>query len=295
MLKGLFTALVTPFSSDGSIDYSSLSALIEAQIAAAVDGIVLLGTTGESPCISHTERQTLLATVAQQIDGRCQFIVGTGSNNTAQAIAYSQAAEQAGADALLVVNPYYNKPTQKGLYLHFTAIADSVNIPIILYNIAGRTAVNVATNTLLELAKHPRIVAVKEASGDMQQIQEVIAAAPADFSILSGDDAITCQLMQAGGHGVVSVLSNLLPQQMKNMVDAALQQKWEQALEIEQALLPLFDAAFIETNPQPIKTLLAAEQQCQEVFRLPLTTMEPDNKAKLLAVWQQFKEASVEI
>lgn len=289
MLAGLYTALITPFLSDGSIDEQNLYRLIDHQIENGVDGIVLLGTTGESPTISSQEHDELIAKATQYINKRCKVIAGTGSNCTREAIHHSQQAQLSGVDALLVVNPYYNKPTQKGLYQHFTAVADAVEIPIILYNIEGRTGVNLNTSTLLELAKHPRIVGVKEASGDLIQIEEVINSVPENFVVLSGDDGITAQVMQMGGHGVVSVASNILPQEMTNMVQAGLRGDWITVQAINQLLHTLFDTLFIETNPQPIKTLLSHEGWCEEVFRLPLTTMEDNNKSIVLQTWQQLQ------
>ena len=288
MFKGLYTAIVTPFHQDGSLDKVTFSHLIERQIESNVDGLVILGTTGESPTISTEEHNDIISFSVQKINGRCQVIAGTGSNCTREAIYHSLHAEQAGVDGLLIVNPYYNKPSQKGLYEHFRTIADTVRTPIILYNIAGRTGVNLETPTLLKLATHPMIVAVKEASGDMNQILEVIKQVPKDFMVLSGDDELTLDIMKNGGHGTISVLSNLLPKEMVNLVSACSGASWDEANMIQAELKDLFAACFIETNPQPIKTLLAHEGLCQEVFRLPLTTMEDHNRSSLITIWNNF-------
>lgn len=289
MFKGTYTALITPFLSNGQIDKASLYQLIDQQIAAKVDGLVILGTTGESPTISSDEHDELLELTVKHIDGRCKMIAGTGSNCTRTAIYRSNLAETMGVDGLLLVNPYYNKPTQKGLYEHFKAIADSVNIPIILYNIEGRSGVNLETDTLLKLADHPQIVSVKEASGNLDQMKDVINRVPEGFTVLSGDDGLTLDLIRMGGHGVVSVLSNILPAEMQALVTACREDNMKKAQTMHDSMSSLFDVCFIETNPQPIKTLLAHEGQCEEVFRLPLTTMEEENRVKLIEVWETWK------
>ncbi len=293
MFKGLYTAIITPFLSDGTLDKVSLCKLINTQIESKVDGIVVMGTTGESPTISTKEHDEIISLCVQYIDGRCKVIAGTGSNSTREAIHHSQHAEKAGVDGLLIVNPYYNKPTQKGLYEHFKSIADAVNTPIILYNIEGRTGVNLETSTLLRLAKHPMIVSVKEASGNINQIKEVIESVPEGFTVLSGDDGLTMELMKNGGHGLISVLANILPKEMFNLVNSCKRNSWDEASMLSNNLKDLFYACFIETNPQPIKTLLAHHGKCEEVFRLPLTTMEPNNKEKLLFVWNNWNHKSI--
>lgn len=293
MFKGLYTAIITPFLSDGTLDKVSLCKLINTQIESKVDGIVVMGTTGESPTISTKEHDEIISLCVQYIDGRCKVIAGTGSNSTREAIHHSQHAEKAGVDGLLIVNPYYNKPTQKGLYEHFKSIADAVNTPIILYNIEGRTGVNLETSTLLRLAKHPMIVSVKEASGNINQIKEVIESVPEGFTVLSGDDGLTMELMKNGGHGLISVLANILPREMLNLVNSCKRNSWDEASMLSNNLKDLFYACFIETNPQPIKTLLAHHGKCEEVFRLPLTTMEPNNKEKLLFVWNNWNHKSI--
>ncbi len=281
--QGVFTALITPFDKGGWVDKEALSKIIEEQIAAGVSGLVPCGTTGESPTLSHDEHDRVIALTIELAAGRVPVIAGTGSNATSEAIRLSKHAEEAGADALLLVNPYYNKPTQKGLYLHFKAIADAVTIPCIVYNIKGRTGVNVETETLVRLMKEcPNITMVKEASGDMNQIKDVIANRKPDFAVLSGDDNITLDLIEAGGDGVISVSSNLFPKEMSQMVAAALEGDFAKARAIEARLAPFFEVCFVETNPIPIKTAMAMDGLCEEVFRLPLCTLEDESHREQL-------------
>lgn len=286
---GVYTAIITPLKQDESFDRAAFEKLIEFQIAEGVDGIVVLGTTGESPTVTHTEHKMILKEAVDIVSGRTRVIAGSGSNCTREALELSEAADRCGCDALLVVNPYYNKPTQKGLYLHFKAVAEAVDVPVILYNIKGRSGVNLETDTLLRLAEIDNISAVKEASGDMEQIRDVINRVPDDFDVLSGDDNLTFEIMKLGGRGVVSVLSNILPGPMKAMTHAALQGNLEVAESINSGLSELFELCFIETNPQPIKTMLAAEGFCEEVFRLPMTSMLPENRNKVLAALESYK------
>ncbi len=289
MFKGLYTAIVTPFALDESFDEAAFTKLIEHQIAGGVDGIVFVGTTGESPTLTHEEHNYVIKRGVEIVDGRVKVIAGAGSNSTKEAIEFSQLAQKNGADGLLQVNPYYNKPNQEGLYQHFEHIADSVEIPIMLYNIMGRCGVNLETATLLRLAKHPNIVSVKEASGNLAQMKEVLDSVPSDFTVMSGDDNLTLDLMKMDGHGVVSVLSNLLPAEMKNLVDLASSENWPEAEKVNKQLSELFRLCFIEPNPQPIKTLLAHQDFCKETFRLPMVNMSAENKAELMKGWESFK------
>ncbi len=276
-LRGVHTALVTPFAEDGSVDTAALGALIDAQIEAGISGLVPCGTTGESPTLSHHEHDGVIAFTVKRAAGRVPVIAGTGSNSTEEAVQLSRHAQMAGADAVLLVNPYYNKPTQKGLYLHFKTVADAVDIPVMLYNIAGRSGVNLETTTLVRLAQEcPNIVAVKEASGSLEQMRQVLQQAPAGFTVLSGDDNLTVDLLEAGGHGVVSVASNLLPAAMGDMVRSALAGDLTAARAAETRLAPFFSACFCETNPIPIKTALAQHGWCRESFRLPLCSLEDE-------------------
>ncbi len=276
-LQGVYTALITPFTSTGAIDVGALKRLIEYQIESGVDGLVPCGTTGESPTLSHAEHDRMVELTVQFADGRVPVIAGTGSNATSEAIQLSQHAEQTGADAVLLVSPYYNKPTQKGLYQHFKAIAESVSVPCIVYNIKGRTAVNVETETLAALMnEYENIAAVKEASGDIEQIKSVISRRHDRFKVLSGDDNMTVNLIEAGGDGVISVAANLIPAQVKDMVETALKGDISGARQLEEKLMPLFQACFLETNPIPIKTAMALYGWCEEAFRLPMCSFSRD-------------------
>ena len=281
--RGLHTAVVTPFTREGLVDYEAFRAIIEMQIRGGVDGVVPSGTTGESPTLSSKEMGRLVASAVEVANGRVAVIAGTGSNSTEEAVRLSKIGAANGADALLLVNPYYNRPTQKGLYLHFRKIADSVDIPCILYNIKGRTGVNLETSTLVKLATEcDNIVAVKEASGDLEQMKAVIAQAPANFTVLSGDDNISLDLIEAGGDGVVSVASNIIPNYMSRMIGSALEGDLKEARQIEGQLTPFFGACFVETNPIPIKTVMAHYGWCEEVFRLPMCSLEQEEHRTLI-------------
>lgn len=290
MFKGVFTAIITPFRKNGEVDEEAFRNLIEFQLKNKIDGIVPCGTTGESPTLSDAESKKIIKLTVEAVNGKGIVIAGTGSNNTRHAIEMTEFAKEAGADGALIVNPYYNKPTQKGLYLHFKAIADAVDIPVVVYNIKGRTAVNVETPTLVKLMNDcGNIVAVKEASGDLNQMKDVIAQRKNGFSVLSGDDNMTFSLVKEGGNGVISVASNLVPNKIVAMVHAALDGNMVEAEKLDKSLAELFKACFIETNPIPIKTALAMKGMCQEVFRLPMCTMEDANKEKLRKVLKEMK------
>lgn len=281
-LKGVFTAIITPFNEDGSVDYETLKKLIDYNIENGVSGIVPCGTTGESPTLNYEEHHKVIEETIKHVNKRVKVIAGTGSNSTQEAIELSLSTQKAGADALLIVNPYYNKPTQVGLYRHFKAINDTVNIPIVLYNIKGRTGVNVETQTLLKLINDcENINAVKEASGDINQIKDVINKAPKNFSVLSGDDNIALELIKLGGDGVISVISNFVPKEMSELVSFALNKNFEEAQKINSKLEPLFVAEFIETNPIPVKYMLAKKGLCKEVYRLPICEMSDENKKEV--------------
>ena len=294
--RGVYTALITPFTDLGTVDYQSLERIVNQQIEAGIDGLVPCGTTGESPTLSHEEHDRVIAQTIKYAAGRVPVIAGTGSNATTEAIRLSQHAEDAGADAVLLVNPYYNKPTQKGLYLHFKAIADSVKIPCILYNIKGRTGVNLETETLIRLEQDcSNIVAVKEASGSLEQMRSVIASTSNDFMVLSGDDNLALDLIRAGGDGVISVASNLFPHEMARMMHASLEGRWDEAERLGAWFAPFFAACFIETNPIPIKTAMAAMGWCRESFRLPMCTMESEeHREKLLSIITSMAEDAKE-
>jgi 4-hydroxy-tetrahydrodipicolinate synthase len=281
--RGVYTALVTPFTKYGSVDEQALEKIIAYQISQGIDGLVPCGTTGESPTLSHEEHDRVIELTVKFAAGKVPVIAGTGSNATSEAIRLSRHAQTAGVDAVLLVSPYYNKPTQKGLYLHFKAIADAVTIPCIIYNIQGRTGVNIETDTLVRLMHDcPNITVVKEASGNLDQMKDVISRRKDNFSVLSGDDNICMSLIKAGGDGVISVASNLVPGMMVEMVHLALDGKFEEALAIENRLKPFFSACFVETNPIPIKTAMAAKGWCEEVFRLPLCSLSSDEHRKVV-------------
>ena len=270
MISGVMTALVTPFKANGEVDFESLDKLVDFQIENGVDVLVPMGTTGESPTVSHEENMDVVERVIRRAGGRVPVIAGTGSNSTDEAIRMTKIAKSQGADFSLQVSPYYNKPTQEGLYRHFVTIADTVDIPIVVYNIKGRTGVNIETPTLMRLAAHPNIVAVKEASGDLGQMMDVLNAKPKDFVVLSGDDNMAVPLTLMGGAGVISVASNIIPKYMCEMIGAARKGHVEQARTMHYELLPLFKAMFLETNPIPVKQCLAMMGMMEPSWRLPL-------------------------
>lgn len=269
-LTGTFTALYTPFTPTGQVDVPALRALCERQVAAGV-GLVPCGTTGETPTLSDDEYDTVVGTALEVAAGRVPVLAGTGSNDTRHAIATTRRARELGVDAALVVTPYYNKPPQASLLRHFTAIADEGGLPVVLYNVPGRTGCNMTADTTLRLAEHPRVVAVKEASADLDQIQRVVFGAPDGFRVLSGDDAWTLPLLLLGGHGVISVAANVVPEQMAALVRAGLAADLGTARQMQRRLLPLFRAIFCTTNPIPVKRAAALLGHCGAELRLPLT------------------------
>lgn len=288
--SGTFTALITPYTKYNTIDFEALEKIIEEQIQAGVEGLVMVGTTGESPTLNWDEHNSIVEFAIKQANGRVKIIAGTGSNYTAEAIGASRHAEYQGVDALLVVTPYYNKPTQKGIFRYFDEVCKSVKTPVIAYNIAGRCGVNIETATLKKIADaNPNLIGVKEASGKISQAIEVRESLGNNFLILSGDDALTVEMTEkAGGNGVISVLSNIMPEKTKEMTDLALQKKFSEAKKIHQELSEKIATCFIETNPIPIKTLMAESGKCQEIFRSPMCKMEPENKEKLLSVFSDI-------
>ena len=285
---GSYVALVTPFR-NGKVDEAKLRELVEFQVANGTDGIVPCGTTGESPTLSHDEHKRVVEVAVETARKRVQIVAGTGSNSTAEAIDLSKHAERAGADGCLVVNPYYNKPTQEGLYRHFRAVAESVSIPILVYNIQSRTAINVETATMARLAKDCRnVVGVKEASGNLDQMSGVVLACGPDFSVLSGDDNLTLPLMAVGGHGVISVIANIVPRETAEMVHAALDGDLKRARDLHYRLLPLARAAFLETNPIPIKEAMAMAGMLEPEFRLPMCRMGDANRETLRSILKSY-------
>ena len=282
--QGSIVALVTPFK-NGKIDEPKVKALVELHVKSGTDAIVPCGTTGESPTLSHDEHHHMVELTVASAAGRISVIAGTGSNSTAEAIDLTKHAERAGAQAALVVNPYYNKPTQEGLYRHFRAVAEATSLPILVYNIQGRTAVNIETDTMARLVRDCRnIVGVKEASGSLDQMSQVILACGPDFSVLSGDDNITLPLLAIGGRGVISVIANIVPRETSEMVHAALDNDWKRARELHYKLFPLARAAFLETNPIPIKEAMAMARMLEPEFRLPMCRMSDANREKLRAI-----------
>lgn len=279
--QGVYTALVTPFDDHGAVDEAALKRLVEDQIAAGVAGLVPMGTTGESPTLSHEEHLDVVGKVVRWTNGRVPVIAGTGSNSTEEALHLTRRAKEQGATASLQVVPYYNKPNQEGLYRHFMTLADGIDLPFLVYNIAGRTAKNLETDTLMRLAKHPNVVGVKEASGDLGQMMDVLARRPKDFAVLSGDDNLLFPLLALGGDGVISVASHVVPRELVDLTTSALAGRWDQARELHYRLMPVFKVLFIDTNPIPVKTALAFQGKMKETFRLPLWPMDEPKRQQL--------------
>lgn len=292
-LQGTYTALITPFQGH-EVDYDGLRQNVAFQIDNGITGLVALGTTAETPVLSEAERERILATVLETANGRVPVIAGTGSNATEHTISDTRRAREAGADAALIVAPYYNKPTQEGIYRHFAAIADAVDIPIIVYNIIGRTGVNITTDTMERLARIPSIIAVKEASGSIAQAQDVIqriVPTRDDFSVLSGDDGLAPAMISMGGHGVISVASNLIPRETCELINATLNGDLARMRRIFLSLNPVFQALFIETNPVPVKEAMAYWGMPSGVPRLPLVPLTDNNRATLFRVLDTFRVA----
>jgi 4-hydroxy-tetrahydrodipicolinate synthase len=289
MYSGVYTALITPFNADGSIDQAALRDLVDFQVSEGITGLVPVGTTGESPTVTHAENIEVIRIVVEQAKGRVPVIAGTGSNSTAEAIDMTRKAKAIGANASLQVAPYYNKPSQEGFFRHFSAIADTVDFPIIVYNIPGRTAKNIENDTMLRLAANRNIVAVKEASGDLAQMMDLIRRKPDGFDVLSGDDNLGLPLIALGGTGIISVASNAIPGEMVRLVKLILDGKMREARELHYRLLPFFKAIFLETNPIPIKYAMTLLGRTREVYRLPLCPMEDAKKDILRKTMQALK------
>ncbi len=293
MFRGTFTALVTPFR-DGGIDVSAFEQLIETQITAGITGIVAIGTTGESPTLSHEEREQVIRVAVAKANKRCLVLAGTGSNSTQHAIADTKLAEKLGVDAALLVGPYYNKPSQEGLFRHFKAIADATSLPIMLYNIPGRCGVDIMPETVARLAKECRnIVSIKEASGSVERVGELRRHLPDAFTILSGDDSLTLPFMAVGAAGVVSVASNLFPSEVCALVRAAESGDLKLAEKSHRKLLPLFKDLFIEPNPVPVKTALGWRGAMSSEVRLPLCEMSEANQARLRKTLEEFERSEM--
>ncbi len=280
-IRGCGTALVTPFSEDGTLDVDALRGLVEFQLSEGINFLVPCGTTGEAPTLEHEEYLGVVRVVAQEAKGKVPVIAGAGGNNTRKICSLVQDLQSLGVQGILSVAPYYNKPTQEGLYQHFKTIADSTDLPVILYNVPSRTSSNILPETVARLAEIPNIIGIKEASGSITQQMDVLRVVPPNFRVLSGDDAFTFPLMALGGAGVISVVSNQIPRQMTNLTRLLLDGKYDEARKLNASLLPLMQANFIETNPIPVKAGLAMMGKIKEVYRLPMCPMKPENRAKL--------------
>jgi 4-hydroxy-tetrahydrodipicolinate synthase len=286
MFKGSIVALVTPFDADNNIDRAKLAELIDFHVAQGTDAIVVAGTTGESPTLNHREHEKLIDLAVEMSAGRIPVIAGTGSNSTTEALLLTRHAAKAKVDAALMITPYYNKPTQPGLIEHFKTVAEAVDIPIILYNVPGRTAVSMAPETVATLARIKNIVAIKEASGSLDQSSEI--ASLCDITILSGDDSLTLPLMSIGAKGIISVVANIVPADVKKMVDLALKEDFESARKLHKKLYPLCKSMFYETNPIPVKTAMKLLGRLNGKLRLPLVPMQEANQKKLETALKEY-------
>ncbi len=287
MFEGVLTALVTPFR-DGAVDEKALHELIELQVAAGVDGVVPCGTTGEAATLSHAEHRRVIEVAVAAARGRVQVVAGTGSNSTAEAVALTQHAKEAGADGALLISPYYNKPTPAGILAHYAEVARRTAFPLVVYNIPGRTASNIAPDTMARLAEIEQVVAVKEASCDLRQVSLMVARCPREFVVLSGDDAHTLPMLSVGGRGAISTISNVAPADVVQMVRAFRSGDVERATELHLHLLPLVEALFCETNPIPLKAALAMRGLIREELRLPLVPLSDANRERLQVVLKEL-------
>lgn len=291
IFKGMASAIVTPMTETG-IDYDALGRFVEFQIENGINAIVVMGTTGENATIEHDEQTRVIKFVVDKVAKRVPVIAGTGTNNTEHVLTNTRNACDAGADAVLVVTPYYNKATQNGLYQHFTAVADVSTVPVILYNVPGRTGCNLQPKTVARLADHPNIVAIKEAAGNMAQAVELFALCGDKIDIYSGEDALTVPMMAMGGSGAISVLSNVVPKASVEMSDAALRGDFETAAKLQCKFLPLINALFSEVNPIPAKAAVSAMGFGADILRLPLTPMEDGTRAKL---YEEMRKLGIEV
>ena len=288
MFTGTGTALVTPFRADGSLDEPALRALVQRQLNAGINFLVPCGTTGESPTLSHAEHLRVVEITLELAKGKVPVLAGAGGYNTAEVIALARELKSLGADGILSVTPYYNKPTQEGLYQHFKAIAAGVDLPIILYSVQGRTGVNIEPATVLRLSRIANIVGIKEASGSITQMGAILSQVPGDFLVLSGDDSMTLSLIALGGRGLISVASNEIPAEMTRLVQAALSGDFAEARRLHYRYLALMDINFVESNPIPVKAALAEMGLLQPSWRLPLVPPKPDNLARIRAVLESL-------
>ncbi|MCY3758690.1 MAG: 4-hydroxy-tetrahydrodipicolinate synthase [Acidobacteria bacterium] len=286
--RGAITALVTPFDRSGRVHEDHLREIVERQIAGGVDGLAPCGTTGEAPTLEPAEHLRVCELTVRYAEGRAKVLAGGGGNSTRHAIELTREAARMGADGVLSVGPYYNKPSQEGHFQHYKAIAESADLPIIIYNIPGRTGVNMLPETLLRLAEIPNIAGVKEASGDLDQMMEILRNRPDGFSVLSGDDSFAIPLMAMGGDGCISVVANQVPDLFARMIHLALENDWTQARDLHYRLYELMQANFLETNPVPVKAALSMMGWIEEVYRLPLVPLQPENRRRLEGVLQRL-------
>lgn len=288
MFTGTGTALVTPFRTDGSLDETALRSLVKRQIDAGINFLVPCGTTGESPTLTHAEHLRVVELTLEIAKGKVPVLAGAGGYNTAEVISLANELQKLGADGILSVTPYYNKPTQEGLFQHFRAIASAVNLPIILYSVQGRTGVNIEPSTILRLSQIPNIVGIKEASGNIAQMGAILNLVSKDFLVLSGDDSLTLPLISLGGRGLISVASNEIPAEMTRLVQSALSGDFAEARRLHFQYLSLMDINFVESNPIPVKSALAEMGLLQPVWRLPLVSPKPENLARIQAVLESL-------
>lgn len=289
MFTGTGTALVTPFRRDGSLDETALRALVKRQIDAGIDFLVPCGTTGESPTLSHEEHLRVVEITVETAKGSVPVLAGAGGYNTAEVVALARELAAIGADGILSVTPYYNKPTQEGLFQHFCAIASAISLPIVLYSVQGRTGVNIEPATVRRLAAIPNIVGVKEASGNVSQMAAILNAVPDEFTVLSGDDAITLPVISLGGRGVISVVSNEIPAEMARLARLALRGDFRSAREIQRRVHPLMEVNFVESNPIPVKAAMAQMGLLEPVWRLPLVAPKAESEARIRAVLESLE------
>ena len=285
-IEGLYTALITPFS-NGRVDYGRLKEIVEQQIAGGVDGILPTGTTGESPTLSVEEHLEVIEKVIEFANGRCRIMAGTGANSTEEAVKLTACAKKMGADSSLQVTPYYNKPTQEGLYRHFSKIADDCGLPIVLYNVPGRTGTAIAADTVARLASNPNVIALKEAGGSVERVSEVLNLC--DITVMSGDDSLTLPMMSVGAKGVISVASNIFPAELKKMVDFCNAGNFAEGLKIHRKFYKLFKDLFLESNPIPVKAAMAMLGMIEEEYRLPLCPVSDKTRAVLKATLDELK------
>jgi len=288
MFTGSMVAIITPFDRDGRFDEETFRKLIEFQIENGTDVIVPCGTTGESATLDHAEHKRVIKSCIEQVNKRIPVLAGTGSNATTEAIELSQDAKTMGADGVLLISPYYNKPSQEGVYRHFKAIAENVAIPQVLYNVPGRTGMNMTADTTIRLAAQPNVVGIKEASGDLTQVSQIIAEAGEKINVISGDDFLTLPMMACGGKGVISVTANIMPGEVKALVTAVNENRYHDARKMHLDLLELHQSMFVETNPVPVKIAASLMGLCGDHLRLPLVELQPDNLAKLKKVLVRY-------